>query len=81
MKLRVPEESKIGQVFSAEGLKPDPQKIRAISGMPPPSDKEEILQKIGTVSYLDKFLELRADLKEPISQLTQKDVAFVWEKP
>lgn len=39
VKLRVSEVSKIGQVFSAEGLKPDPEKIRAISGMPPASGK------------------------------------------
>ena len=81
VKLRVPEVSKIGQVFSAEWLKPDPEKIRAISGMPPPSGNEGILQKLGTVNYLDKFLELKADLQKPISQLTQTDVAFVWEKP
>lgn len=81
MKLRVPEVSKIGQVFSAKGLKPDPDKIRAVSGMPPPSGTEGVRQKQGTVNYLDKFLEQKADLQEPISQLTQKDVAFDWEKP
>ena len=81
VKLRVPEVSYVGHVFSAEGLKPDPDKIRAISEMPPPSDKEGVLRILGTVNYLDKFIEHKANLQEPISQLTQKDVAFVWEKP
>ena len=79
--LRVPEVSYVGHVFSAEGLKPDPDKIRAISEMPPHSDKEGVLRILGTVNYLDKFIEHKAHLQEPISQLTQKDVAFVWEKP
>ena len=80
VKLRVPEVSYVGHVFSAEGLKPDPDKIRPISEMPPPCDKEGVLRILGTVNYLDKFIEHKADLQEPISQLTQKDVAFVWEK-
>ena len=58
-----------------------PSKIRAISEMPPPSDKEGVFQILGTVNYLAKFIEHKANLQEPISQLTQKDVAFVWEKP
>ena len=81
MKLRVPEVSYVGHVFSSEGLKPDPNKIRAISEMPPPSDKEGVLRILGTVNYLDKFIEHKANLQEPISQLTQKDVVLVWEKP
>ena len=81
VKLRVPEVSYVGHLFSAEGLKPDPEKIRAINDMPPPVDKEGVLRILGTVNYLDKFIEHKADIQEPISQLTQKDTAFVWEKP
>ncbi|KAL9974064.1 hypothetical protein ACROYT_G011062 [Oculina patagonica] len=67
--------------FLIHGLKPDPEKIRAINEMPLPEDKEGILRILGTVNYLDKFIEHKADIQEPISQLTQKDAAFVWEKP
>ena len=81
VKLRVPEVSYVGHLFSSEGLKPDPEKIRAINEMPPPVDKEGVLRILGTVNYLDKFIEHKADIQEPISQLTQKDAAFVWEKP
>ena len=62
-------------------MKADPKKIRAINDMPPPVDKEGVLRILGTVNYLDKFIEHKADIQEPISQLTQKDAAFVWEKP
>ena len=64
-----------------QGLKPDPDKIRTISEMPPHSDKEVVLRTLRTVDYLDKFIEDKANLQEPISQLTQKDVAFLLEKP
>ena len=79
VKLRLPEVSYVGHLFSSEGLKPDPEKIRAINEMPPPDDKEGVLRILGTVNYLDKFI--KADIQEPISQLTQKDAEFVWEKP
>ena len=49
--------------------------------MPPPEDKEGVLRILGTVNYLDKFIEHKADIQGPISQLTQKDAAFMWEKP
>ena len=42
---------------------------------------EGVLRFLGTINYLDKFIEHKADLQGPISQLTQKDAAFVWEKP
>ena len=81
VKLRVPEVNYVGHIFSSEGLKPDPEKIRAINQMPPPTDKEGVLRFLGTINYLDKFIEHKSDLQGPISQLTQKDAAFVWEKP
>ena len=35
VKLGVPEVSYVGHLFSADGLKTDPEKIRAINDMPP----------------------------------------------
>ena len=49
--------------------------------MPPPIDKEGVQRFLGTVNYLDKFIEHKAELQGPISQLTQKDTAFVWDTP
>ena len=49
--------------------------------MPPPSDKDGVLRFLGTINYLDKFIEHKADLQGPISQLTQKSAEFTWEAP
>ena len=61
-KLRVPEVSYVGHLFTADGLKPDPEKVKAINEMPAPTDKDGILRFLGTVNYLDKFMEHKADL-------------------
>ena len=50
VKLRVPEVSYVGHLFSSEGLKPDPEKIRAINEIPPPEDKEGVVRILGTVN-------------------------------
>ena len=80
-KLQVPEVSYVGHLFTAHGLKPDPEKIKAFNEMPTPTDKDAILRFLGTVNYLDKFIEHKADLQGAISQLTRNDTAFVWETP
>ena len=66
LKLRVPEVSYVGHLFSADGLKPDPEKIRAIKEMSPPTDKEGVQQFLGTLNYLDKFSEHKAELQRPL---------------
>ena len=71
VKLCVSAVSYTRHVFSAEGLKSDPDKIRGISEISPPYDKEGVLRILGTVNYLDKFIEHKASLQEPISQLIQ----------
>ena len=79
LKLRVSEVSYVGHLLTAQGLKPDPEKVRAIREMPAPTDKEGVLRLLGTVNYLDKFIQHKAELQGPISQLTQKDKSFVWD--
>ena len=81
VKLRVQQVTYVGHVFTSEGFKPDPEKMRTIQDMPPPSDKDGVLRFLGTINYLDKFIEHKADLQGPISQLTQKSAEFTWEAP
>ena len=81
LKLRVSEVSYVGHLLASEGLKPDPEKIRAIKEMPAPTNKEGVLRLLGTINDLDKFIQNKADLQGPISQLTQKDKVFIWDKP
>ena len=52
MKFKVPELKYKGHVISEEGLKPDPKKIEATTGMPPPEDKQQLRRFIGMANYL-----------------------------
>ncbi len=45
----------IGHILSAEGLKPDQEKVKAIINTPQPHDKAALMRFLGMVQYLSKF--------------------------
>ena len=42
LQLRLKEVAYMGHVLSADGLQPDPEKVKAIREMPTPTDKQSI---------------------------------------
>ena len=70
----------MGHVLTSEGLKPDPDKIQAVSKMPKPTCKQETLSLPGFVNYLAKFLPRLSEIAHPIRELTTKNRSFVWSK-
>ena len=71
----------MGHIISAEGFKPDPEKVRAMKDMPPPETKEDVCWFLGSIQYLAKFLPMLAEIETPLRELTRKDVLFYWDKP
>ena len=82
LNLRKPELKYMGHVvlLSTEGLKPDPDKIEAVSRMPKPTCKQEMLSLLGFVNYLAKFLPRLSEVVQPIRKLTTKNAIFVWSR-
>ena len=77
-KLRVEEVKYMGHIIGKDGLKPDMDKIQAITKMPAPTSKKEVQRLMGCVTYLSKFLPLMSDAAEPLRRLTDKDTHFEW---
>lgn len=50
------EVSYMGHLLTADGLKPDPEKVAAIRNMNRPQNRTELQQYLGMVTYLRKFL-------------------------
>ena len=59
----------IGHIFTADGVKPDESKVKAILEMPAP---------LRTVNYLAKFVPDMSQITEPIRALLKQDVEFEW---
>ena len=68
-----------GHLLTTEGLKPDPEKVRAIVEMPRPKDRGDILRLNGMVNYLSHFLPHLFDVMKPLRDLPHKDAAWCWD--
>ena len=77
----LPEVSYIGHILNSDGVKPDPEKVRAVKEMPPPTDKKGIERILGTINYLAKFIPSMSTITHPIREVLKSDVSFRWEEP
>uniref|UniRef100_A0A803JCG3 Gypsy retrotransposon integrase-like protein 1 n=1 Tax=Xenopus tropicalis TaxID=8364 RepID=A0A803JCG3_XENTR len=69
----------MGHLLTAEGLRPDPDKVKAILEMPNPENVQAVQRMLGFVNYLSKFLPHLSDVCEPLRRLTDKDSVWVWQ--
>ena len=66
-----------GHLLTADGLKPDPDKVKAIEEMPEPKDKKELQTMLGMITYLAKFASNQlSDMTKPLRDLLKEDVEF-----
>uniref|UniRef100_A0AAR2IIB6 Reverse transcriptase/retrotransposon-derived protein RNase H-like domain-containing protein n=1 Tax=Pygocentrus nattereri TaxID=42514 RepID=A0AAR2IIB6_PYGNA len=77
-KLRKEEVPYIGHLLTSEGLKIDPEKVRAVTEMPRPMDVKAVQRLVGMVNYLSKFYAHLSDDCEILRQLTHKDRIWEW---
>ena len=69
-----------GHVISQDGLKTDPEKVRAIVEMPRPTDKAGVRRLLGMVNYVSKFIPNLSDLTTLLRLLLHEDVLWHCEK-
>ena len=67
-----------GHIISKEGIKPDPEKIKAIRDMPNPKSKEELQTLLGMLNFLSKYIPDLSSKNKPLRDLT-KATEFKWE--
>uniref|UniRef100_A0AAQ5Z7N1 ribonuclease H n=1 Tax=Amphiprion ocellaris TaxID=80972 RepID=A0AAQ5Z7N1_AMPOC len=68
----------LGHVLSAEGVQPDPDKIRAVKEMKEPSNVSEVRSFLGMVNQLGKFIPRLAEKDKPLRDLLSKKNKWVW---
>ena len=67
-----------GHVISHLGVNPDPSKVKAISDMPPPTDRQGVMRFCGMVNYLNTFCLNLSQVIKPLFDLTKQDREFIW---
>ena len=78
IKFKMPSVAYMGHIISAQGLAPDPDKVRAVQELPKPTDVQGVQRLLGVVTYLAKFMPKLSEVCEPLRRLTDKDVMFDW---
>ena len=67
-----------GFLLTREGIKPDPEKTRALSDFPRPKNLTELRSFLGLANQLAGFVENMAILTDPLRALLKKGVEFLW---
>ena len=78
VELRMSEVTFMGHKVTKEGLKVDPEKVKAITRMTRSQKVDELRRFLGIVNYVTKFMPKAAEVMKPLHTLLQKDVEWTW---
>lgn len=65
-------------MVSADGIRPDPEKTRAVSDFPVPQNVKDLRTFLGLCTYFRKFISGFSHIAEPLNQLLRRDASFEW---
>ena len=80
LRLQLNEVSYMGNRITANGLKIDPEKTKAIRNMPIPTDKQGVQRLLGMVNFVQKFASRLAEITTPLRDLIKKGNEFKWDE-
>jgi hypothetical protein len=67
-----------GHVFSAKGVSPDPEKVKALHDARKPSNASEVRSFLGMAQYSARYIQDFSTLTEPLRSLTKKEAKWEW---
>jgi 8-oxo-dGTP pyrophosphatase MutT (NUDIX family) len=70
----------LGHIISKEGIKTDPEKIRAMQEMEPPKCLRDVQAILGLFQYYKSFILDFARIAAPIYKALKRQPKFIWEK-
>jgi len=70
----------LGHVISEGGVAVDQPKVEAIQNWTRPKNVSEVRSFFGLAGYYRRFIMKFSQIALPLTRLTRKDVAFVWDE-
>ncbi|PKI59190.1 hypothetical protein CRG98_020419 [Punica granatum] len=70
----------LGFVVSERGIEVDPDKVKAIKELPPPSSVREVRGFLGRLNYIARFIANLTDKCQPLFRLLRKNAAIEWDE-
>lgn len=68
----------LGFIVDREGVRPDPDKVQAITDLPAPRTLSELRSFLGMMGFFRHFIDKFASIAAPLFLLQRKNVAYVW---
>ncbi|CAC5395336.1 unnamed protein product [Mytilus coruscus] len=75
-----PEVTYVGHRLTSEGVKPDPEKIRAVNKMSKPECVKDLQTFMGFIQYLGKFMPNMSTVSAPLRTLLEKNTVWHWDE-
>ena len=70
--------SYLGHIFDAEGVHPNPDKVRAVIDAPQPENLKQVQSFVGLCNFYNRFIPNFASVFAPLYKLLKKNVRFTW---
>ena len=74
--IKTKECSFFGMLYTPDGVKPSPDKIKAIEQLEPPKDNKELHTFLGMAIYMSSFIPKLADHTAPLRDLLKENVGI-----
>ena len=68
----------LGHLIDQSGVRPDPDKVEAISKLPPPENVHDLKRVLGMVNYLGRFVPALATVGQPLYELLKSKNIWSW---
>jgi hypothetical protein len=68
----------LGHIVGNDGVATDPAKLQIVRDYPTPTKVTEVRSFLGFVGYYRKYIKDFCKIAEPLTNLTRKDIPFVW---
>ena len=70
----------VGHIVGKDGIKPNPELIGSVKEWKIPQTTRQVQQFLGLANYYRRFIRNFSDIASPLSQLTKKDIPFIWTR-
>lgn len=67
-----------GHLISRDGIRPPPDRVKAVQDYPIPKSAKELQRFLGLLNWFRKFIPNFSAIAKPLHELLHKDVTFRW---